>query len=127
MKMKLGHLVNTGNELDALLEETFKSAFQFKLLRVARLAIPEIKDYFKAIQPIIEKYDGKAQEGDRVTFEKENAVAANKDILDLQNQEIKLDFEKIKLSDIESNLASDSPKIKIKQLLALDWLIDLEA
>ena len=127
MKIKLGQLIDPGKNLDALFEETFKSAFQFKLLRIARMIVPEIKDYFKAIEPIIKRYNGQAQEGGIVVFDKEFAVEANNDILALQNQEIELDFEKIKLSDIESNLAGDSPEIKIKQLLALDWLIDLEA
>lgn len=126
MKLKLGTIANSTNALNSLLSESFKSIFHFRLLRLSGKILPIAEDYFKALAPIIEKYNGEQAQNGQILFKGEDSQGATNEIAELQNQEIELDIERLKLSDIEDNLASEVPVIKIKEFLMLDWLIDLE-
>jgi len=114
--MKLETIVNSASAFQSLLEQPLKANISFRLAKLANKIQPHLDSFNKVRQALFEKYGEKTEEGYEIKAKKFKQF--EEELLLLLNEEVKLDFQKFKLSQISK------ADISGKDLLNLEWLIE---
>lgn len=94
--MKLKIIVDAVEALNALQQKELNITESFKLINLMQQVEPHLKNYTEQRQKLLQKY-GETVDGNNFTIPKENVNLYFKEIEPLENLEIEVEFEKIKL------------------------------
>lgn len=115
--MKLGEIINSVEALNKLIGCEHKASLVYKLYKIITILEPEIQTFNKVKDGLIKKY-GVESDGNIEIKDKESIDTFNTEILDVLNQNVDINFDKIKLSDIED------VKMSLDNFTKLKWLIE---
>ena len=103
MKLKLSQIVDNEVSLSKLGEVKFPATkVSFKIARIVDKLAPDLKNYHKQRQELLEKYGKKEEKEGKIfySFEADKAETFTKEIEDLLSLEIDVDFEPINITEI---------------------------
>lgn len=119
MKVSLLDIINSASALKELFALKFDPRTAFKNSKLLAAVQNELNSYNDVYSKLLEKHGDLLETNDeekKYTFNEKNRKKLNKELKDLQSLEIELEFEKIPLSKIESNMSSSD-------MYSLRWLI----
>lgn len=116
MKLKLSQIVENEVSLSKLGEVKFPTKVSFKIARLVDKIAPDLKNYYKQKQELLEKYGKQEEKEGKVfySFETDKAETFTKEIEDLLSLEIDVDFEPINITEIGD--------IEIEPKLLISWV-----
>ena len=116
--MKVNDLYGLDEALSELSNKELDISTGLKIKRNLIKVADELKPINEIRNDLIKKYQGEKSEGDRVEIKPDKLQEFNVKYNDLMTQDVKVEFDKIKLSEL------DGIKIKPKILVALDGILE---
>ncbi len=127
--MKLKDIITTHNNINKILEKKLPIRVAFIISRNVKKLSEIVSDYDEKRITIIKKYAEKDKDDNIVTDQNGNAKVtditnANKDLVDLIETEINIEFDKLTLEDLEKCDESSYDSLTPSELGCLDFMIE---
>lgn len=124
--MKLKELVNSQAALIELLKEQLPINIAWELNRLVKKLEPELKVYEDLRVEKIKQYGQPIGDTEQLEVKEENREVFFKELSELQDQEVTVEFTKIKMSEFVeySRKAKEPITITTNNMLLLDWIFE---
>ena len=116
MKLTLGKIANSVTSINKLNDTLLPAKISFRLTILSKNLDEVLKVYNDKLNNIFEKYGDKIDK-EQIKIKQENIENYTKERNELDNEEIEIEIQDIKISEIENvNIAPND-------IMILDWLI----
>jgi len=116
MKLSLRKILNSTSSISKLNEVELPIKISFRLSLLSKNLDYILKIYSDKLNIIFEKY-GEKIDNEQIKIKHDNVELFTKEKNELEDEEVDVDVQEIKISEIESI------KISAKDMMLLDWLI----